>query len=157
MTADMIITAIGQTTDLSFLPASSKLKTTRRGTFAVDEDSLQTSVAGIFAGGDVRRGPATMIEAIADGRKAAIAIDGYLRGVALPPKPPAAPIADVNDAAFKFHLREYVKETRCPAGEAPAKTRKGNFKEVNLGFADDKTCIKEARRCLTCRCTAIPY
>jgi NADH-quinone oxidoreductase subunit F len=155
--ADMVITAIGQSTDLSFVPASSKLKTTKRGTFAVDERSLATSVAGIYAGGDVRRGPATMIEAIADGKKAAVAIDCYLRGEELPPEPAAAPISDVTDPAFQFHLREYTKETRCPTKAAPAKTRKGSFKEVNLGFADEATCIEEARRCLTCRCSAIRY
>ncbi len=155
--ADMVITAIGQCTDLSFLPDSSKLKTTKRGTFSVDDRSLATSAAGIFAGGDVRRGPATMIEAIADGRKAAVAIDCYLRGESLPPEPPEAPAADVEDPAFVFHLREYVEEERCPVGAAPAKTRKGNFKEVNLGFADEETCITEARRCLTCRCTANRY
>jgi len=51
--ADMVVTAIGQTTDLSFLPTGSKLKTTKRGTFEANERSLATSVAGIFAGGDV--------------------------------------------------------------------------------------------------------
>jgi len=155
--ADMIVTAIGQTTDLSFLPTGSKIKTTKRGTFDVDDRNLATSVAGIFAGGDVRRGPATMIEAIADGKEASVAIDCYLRGEELPPEPAEATIADVEEPAFQFHLREYTKEERGPVAAAPAKSRKGNFKEVNLGFADEATCIKEARRCLTCRCSAIRY
>jgi len=155
--ADMVITAIGQRPDLSFLPADSKLKTTKRGTFDVNERSLATNVAGIFAGGDVVRGQGTMIEAIADGKKAAVAIDCYLRGESLPPEPPEAVLADVEEPAFQFHLREYVKEERCPVAATPAKNRKGNFKEVNLGFADKDTCIKEARRCLTCRCSAIRY
>jgi NADPH-dependent glutamate synthase beta subunit-like oxidoreductase/2,4-dienoyl-CoA reductase-like NADH-dependent reductase (Old Yellow Enzyme family) len=155
--ADMVITAIGQTTDLSFLPAASKIKTTKRGTLDVNEDSLATSVAGIFAAGDIRRGPATMVEAIADARKAAIAIDCYLRKVELPPKPADAPTADITTAAFQFHLREYVKEERCPVTSTPAGSRKSNNKEVNLGLADDETCKTEARRCLTCRCTSIPY
>jgi len=155
--ADMVITAIGQCTDLSFLPADSKLKTTRRGTFDVNSRSLATSVDGIFAGGDGTRGQGTMIEAIADGRKAAVAIDCYLRGEELPPEPPEATIADVEEPAFQFHLREYSKEERYQVEAAPAKSRKSNFKEVNLGFADEATCIKEARRCLTCRCSANRY
>jgi NADPH-dependent glutamate synthase beta subunit-like oxidoreductase/2,4-dienoyl-CoA reductase-like NADH-dependent reductase (Old Yellow Enzyme family) len=155
--ADMVITAIGQSTDLSFLPTGSKLKTTRRGTFDVDSRSLATNVAGVFAGGDVRRGPATMIEAIADGKKAAVAIDCYLRGESLPPEPPEPNLADIEEPGFKFHLRETTKEERCPVASLPVKNRKGNFKEVNLGFADKETCIKEARRCLTCRCTANRY
>ncbi len=155
--ADTVITAIGQSTDLSFLPTGSKLKTTKRGTFDVDSRSLATNIDGVFAGGDVRRGPATMIEAIADGKKAAVAIDCYLRGESLPPEPPEPILADIEEPGFQFHLRETTKEERCPVASLPVKNRKGNFKEINLGFADKETCIKEARRCLTCRCTANRY
>ena len=97
----MVITAIGQTPDLSFLPAGSKIKTTKRGTFDVDSRSLATNVAGIFAGGDVRRGAGLMIEAIADGRKAAVAIDCYLRGEDLPPEPPQPAVADITETSFR--------------------------------------------------------
>ena len=98
-----------------------------------------------------------MIEAMADGRKAAVAIDCFLRGVDLPPAPPAPILADITEPAFQFHLREYVKETRTAIEATPAAKRKGNFKEVNLGFKDKQTCVKEARRCLTCRCSAVRY
>ena len=98
-----------------------------------------------------------MIEAIADGKKAAVAIDCYLSGTELPPEPPETTLADVEDVAFQFHLREVGKEERCPVVSTPASKRKNNFKEVNLGFADKETCVKEARRCLTCRCSAVRY
>jgi hypothetical protein len=94
---------------------------------------------------------------MADARKAAVAIDCYLRGVELPPPPPEPIIADVTEPAFVFHLREFVKEARCKAQATPAAKRKDNFKEVNLGFANKETCVKEARRCLTCRCSAVRY
>jgi hypothetical protein len=55
-----------------------------------------------------------------------------------------------------FHLREEEKEDRNKAAVTPVQARKGN-KEINLGFADKETCIKEARRCLTCRCSSIRY
>jgi NADPH-dependent glutamate synthase beta subunit-like oxidoreductase len=155
--ADMVITAIGQRVDLSFMK-DSKVKATKRGTIETkDNRSLATSVAGVFAGGDVARGQGTMIEAMADGKKAAIAIDCYLRGVDLPPAPPEPILADVTEPAFQFHLREYTKETRTPQEATPAATRKNGFKEVNLGFKDKPTCVTEARRCLTCRCTAVRY
>jgi NADH-quinone oxidoreductase subunit F len=154
--ADMVITAIGQRVDLSFM-SDSQVKTTKRGTIATADRSLATNVAGVFAGGDVARGQGLMIEAMADGKKAAVAIDCYLRGEELPPEPPEPILADVEEPAFQFHLREYVKEEREPVVSTPAKTRKSNFKEVNLGFADKETCIREARRCLTCRCSAIRY
>ena len=84
----MVITAIGQASDLNFLSAGSKIKTTKRGTFEVDARSYATNVAGIFAGGDIL-GAGLMIKAMADGRQAATAIDCYLQGKELPPVPPA--------------------------------------------------------------------
>jgi NADPH-dependent glutamate synthase beta subunit-like oxidoreductase/2,4-dienoyl-CoA reductase-like NADH-dependent reductase (Old Yellow Enzyme family) len=154
--ADMVITAIGQRVDLSFMKTS-KVKATKRGTIETDARSLATSVDGIFAGGDAARGQGTMIEAMADARKAAVAIDCYLRGAELPPPPPEPILADVTEPAFVFHLREYVKETRCKAKVTPTAKRKDNFTEINLGFADKATCVTEARRCLTCRCSAVRY
>jgi NADPH-dependent glutamate synthase beta subunit-like oxidoreductase len=154
---DMVITAIGQRVDLSFMK-DSKVKATKRGTIETkDNRSLATSVKGIYAGGDVARGQGTMIEAMADGKKAAVAIDCYLRGVELPPPPPEPILADVTEPAFQFHLREYTKEPRYKTEVTQAAARKSNFKEVNLGFKDKKTCVDEARRCLTCRCTAVRY
>jgi len=154
--ADMVITAIGQRVDLSFMK-DSKIKTTKRGTIAAADRSQATNVAGIFAGGDVARGQGLMIEAMADGKNAAIAIDCYLRGVDLPPAPPEPILADIEEPAFQFHLREYVKEERCPTEAVAASKRKNNFKEINLGFANKETCVTEARRCLTCRCSAVRY
>ncbi len=153
--ADMVITAIGQRVNLSFM-ADSKVKTSKRGTIEAAARSMATNVAGIYAGGDAARGQGLLIEAIADGKNAAIAIDCYLRGVELPPAPTPI-IADVTEPAFVFHLREYTKEDRCKTQVLAAAKRKDNFKEVNLGFKDKETCVTEARRCLTCRCSAIRY
>jgi NADPH-dependent glutamate synthase beta subunit-like oxidoreductase/2,4-dienoyl-CoA reductase-like NADH-dependent reductase (Old Yellow Enzyme family) len=155
--ADMVVTAIGQRVDLSFMK-DSKIKSTKRGTIETkDNRSLATNVKGVFAGGDVARGQGLVIDATADGKKAAIALDCYLRGVDLPPAPPEPILADVTEPAFQFHLREYTKETRQAAEATPAATRKSNFQEINLGFKDKQTCVNEARRCLTCRCTAVRY
>jgi len=152
----MVITAIGQRVDLAFMKES-KVKTTKRGTIETKDRSLATSVKGVFAGGDVARGQGLMIEAMADGKKAAIAIDCYLRGVDLPPAPPAPILADITEPAFQFHLREYTKEPRLKAEVTPAAKRKSSFTEINLGFKDKQTCVDEARRCLTCRCSAVRY
>jgi NADH-quinone oxidoreductase subunit F len=154
--ADMVITAIGQRVDLSFM-ADSKVKTTKRGTIETDDRSLATNVAGIYAGGDVSRGQGTMIAAMADAKKAAVAIDCYLSGNPLPPPPPEPIIADVSEPAFVFHLREFVKEARGKSKVTPPAKRKDNFTEINLGFASKEICVKEARRCLTCRCSAVRY
>ncbi len=154
--ADMVITAIGQRVDLAFM-SSSKVKSTKRGTIDVADRSQMTNVKGIFAGGDVTRGQGLMIEAIADGKKAAIAIDAYLQCTDLPPAPPTPILADITEPAFVFHLREYTKEPRIAVKYTPADKRKTNFKEFALGFKDKAACVEEARRCLTCRCSAVRY
>jgi len=75
---DMIILAIGETPDLSNLPK--EIETADGKTIIVDPVTMETSLPGVFAGGDVVSGPATVIEAIAAGKRAAIAIERYLRG-----------------------------------------------------------------------------
>lgn len=78
MKVDTIIPAIGQIPDISFLPKD--VGVTKRNTIEVDPIVLETNIPGIFAGGDVVSGPATVVEAVANGRRAALSIDHYLRG-----------------------------------------------------------------------------
>jgi NADH-quinone oxidoreductase subunit F len=77
--ADTVIPAVSQYADLPFIPAE-HIGLTPWGTFTVDDDSMMTTMEGVFAGGDVVRGPDTVIRAISDGKKAAMAIDKYLGG-----------------------------------------------------------------------------
>lgn len=74
---DTVILAIGQVPNLSLLPKD--IEVTEVNTIAVDLDTLETSLAGVFAGGDVVSGPATVIEAVVAGKKAAVSIDRYLK------------------------------------------------------------------------------
>ncbi|MEM1677580.1 MAG: FAD-dependent oxidoreductase, partial [Nitrososphaerota archaeon] len=76
--ADMVILAIGQDPDLSFIKPEDGIELTKWGTIKVDEN-LMTSRPGVFAGGDAVRGPATAIEAFADGKRAAESIHRYLQ------------------------------------------------------------------------------
>jgi NADPH-dependent glutamate synthase beta subunit-like oxidoreductase len=75
----MMIQAISQEPDISWLAEDSRFKTTRWHTFEVDPETNETSVEGVFAAGDVVSGPATIVEAVADARKAA---QGILRKLA---------------------------------------------------------------------------
>lgn len=75
--ADMVILAIGETPDLEFLPQEITLN--ENDTIWADPATLETSVKGVFAGGDAVTGPATVIEAIVGGKHAAESIDNYLR------------------------------------------------------------------------------
>jgi NADH-quinone oxidoreductase subunit F len=75
--ADSVILAIGEAPDVSFLPK--EIEVTENNTVAVEPFSVITSQPGVFAGGDCVSGPATVIEAIVAGKKAAGCIDQYLR------------------------------------------------------------------------------
>lgn len=143
--ADMVIPAIGQAPDLTFLPEDNKFQISRRGTFEVDDKSLATNIPGVFAGGDAVRGPATVIEAIAAGRKAAISIDYYLRGQSLPPEEEPLPTVTIED----IDLREVERKNRAVMPAIPLGERARGFEEVNLGFSQE-VAIDEANRCLNC-------
>lgn len=81
--SDTVIVAIGQVPDTNFLPET--VETTEKGTIIVNPFTLETSLPGLFAGGDVVTGSATVMDAIIAGRRAAIAIDRYVRDLPLEP------------------------------------------------------------------------
>jgi NADPH-dependent glutamate synthase beta subunit-like oxidoreductase len=76
--AENLIAAIGQRPDIKFVPEDSGLEITRWNTFAVDQETFQTNVPGIFSAGDVETGPDIAIRACANGRKAALGIARYI-------------------------------------------------------------------------------
>jgi NADPH-dependent glutamate synthase beta subunit-like oxidoreductase/NAD-dependent dihydropyrimidine dehydrogenase PreA subunit len=84
--ADLVILAIGQQADLSFLTPDDSIELTPARTIRVERETLATSAPGIYAGGDVAFGPRNLIDAIADGKRAARAIDRFLRGGAEEPR-----------------------------------------------------------------------
>jgi NADPH-dependent glutamate synthase beta subunit-like oxidoreductase len=140
MDFDTVIAAIGQRPEL---PALIGLATGRGNTIQVDPDSLATGKEGIFAGGDVVSGPATVIEAIAAGRQAAISIDRYLGGSGVIDEtlaPPEGEVAPVEEAEEK---------RRPPIPTLPLEQRHSSFAEVELSLGDGMA-IEEARRCLRC-------
>jgi len=147
--ADTVIAAVGQAPDLSFLPPESALERTRWERLAVDDNRLATSVPGVFAGGDFVVGPGMVIEAIAAGRRGAIAIDKYLKG-----DTSRVEIYDLKPSVIEEVVTGEEEETwepqfRPEVPRLPAQERKGSFKETELGFSEDKA-RQEAKRCLRC-------
>jgi len=143
--ADMVVPAIGQAPDLACLPKDNKFQISSGGTFKVNDRSLATNIPGVFAGGDAVLGPATVIEAIATGHRAATAINCYLQGEILPPEeelPPSVRIEDID-------LTDVLETKRKVMPTTPRKQRAGSFEEVNLGFSE-KMAVEEAKRCLNC-------
>ncbi|MGD0238026.1 MAG: FAD-dependent oxidoreductase, partial [Syntrophorhabdales bacterium] len=140
---DMIILAIGEVPDFSFLGGQAELIGGK--TVKVNPSSQATSIPGVFAGGDAVTGPATVIEAIAAGRKAAIAMDKYLYGRSADEEeasPAIIGIEDVERARFK-------KGSRQEMPSMPVQEGIKSFTEAELGFTELQA-LFEADRCLQC-------
>jgi len=140
---DTLIPAIGQSSDTSFLRDA--VEVSRRGRVPVG-DSLVTSDEKVFAGGDVVVGPATVIEAVAAGRKAAESIDRCLRGVLVEAEPAGEietlTINDLDTCGIERRARPAMPEL-------PADRRTADFTEVELGLTEEQA-LEEAKRCLNC-------
>jgi heterodisulfide reductase subunit A len=139
--ADLIIVAIGQALEKQSIDAMGIA--IERGSFKADPVTLQTSINNVFAGGDSVTGPKDVINAVAQGKEAAISIDLYLTGIDLKAgRPePRVRVKDVDKTGV-------VKKARKLAPELEVKDRQG-FTEVELGF-DEKSAVEEANRCLNC-------
>ena len=166
--ADTILQAISQDVDVKSLQIND-IKTTRWGSIEVDEATMKTNLPGIFAGGDASLGAATAVEAIGQGRRAAYAIDAYLRGA---DDRAIAKVIEIERPKFfdigtwpKQHAKLATmpvlpKEKRVSVfgkdiapGNTGAITASGAYAEVELGFSED-TAVTEAERCLQCVCQA---
>ena len=136
---DTVIAAIGQTPDI---PSQFGLEI-NRGILQVDSETLATNYSGVFAGGDCITGPASVIEAIAAGRRGAISIDNYLGGggnidEVLAPKE--------EEALPPMEEGEKYRPLIC---SLPLSDRLGGFSEVELAF-DLNSAEEESKRCLRC-------
>jgi len=137
---DTIIAAIGQRPEV---PERFNVSLGRGNIIEVDPDTLATSQEGVYAGGDAASGPASVIEAIAAGRQAAVSIDKYLGGKGDIEETLAPPEGEIAP------LEEAEEQWRPKMPTVPVKKRLDNFNQVELGY-DDKAAIEEAKRCLRC-------
>jgi NADH-quinone oxidoreductase subunit F len=147
--ADTVIAAVGQAPDLSFLPVDSELERTRWETLVVDSNSLATNVSGIFAGGDFVTGPAMIIDAVAAGRRGAIAIDKYLKGDVSKVQMYDLKTKIVGELAKQDIEESWEEQPRVSTLTLPVPKRKASFDEVELVLSV-KRAGQEAKRCLRC-------
>jgi ferredoxin len=149
--ADSCVLAIGQRADLSFLRPEDGVALTPGGTIKVDPTTLATSAPGIFAGGDVAFGPRNLIEAVANGKRAARSIHEHL----------------TRESARLEVLLEVEKlptvRYRMLAGfevldrEIPPTLdvgRRTGIAEVETGY-DAAQAVRQAARCLVCHVQTI--
>lgn len=144
---DAVILAIGQQADLSFLSAEDAVETTPRGTLKIDEN-LMTTAPGIFAGGDVAFGPRILVEAVANGHRAARSIHVYLSG-----KTQKTVLSRFRIFPTWTMPRGYLGIPRQAMPMLPANRRIG-IAEVELGF-DEEQGRAESQRCLKCQVNTI--
>jgi NADPH-dependent glutamate synthase beta subunit-like oxidoreductase len=141
--ADTIIIAIGQKLDASALQ-SSEIELTNIGNIKTNEATLETNQKGVFAGGEATHNPSSIVNAIADAKKAAISIDKFLGGSGdLDIKHPILLKHNFgHDETFAEKKREIMPKIRVSE-------RLNNSNEVELGYKKEQA-MKEASRCLQC-------
>ena len=139
---DNIIAGIGQASDI---PTKFDVAV-NRGNIKANSNNLETSKKGVFAGGDIVTGPASVIGAIAQGRLAASSIDKYLGGkgqideVLAPVEKPDPVFGEDKHFTGK-------KQPKMP--ELENARRKGNFDEVEFGYSE-QAAVDEGKRCFKC-------
>jgi NADH-quinone oxidoreductase subunit F len=142
---DIIIPAIGQVTDFDGMQGDG-IETNRERTVKVGR-AFETTVPGVFAAGDCVMGPASVIHAVADGQKVAMAVDNWLANgqldrVAYKPQH--------HNIAQYFNMEDYAYACRLqPRVLTPEQRSSSGFAEVEIGF-DATAAQEEAKRCLRC-------
>jgi len=141
--ADVIVMAVGYATDLKFAEGVVK---TSRGLIVANAETQATNVRGIFAGGSVARGAATVIEAIADGKRAAAAMDAYL-------KKAGKDTGNTAVSLLRFNPEFYKRTKKLQASRIPVDQRTINIEDTP-GFGANQIEI-EANRCFNCSCVSV--
>jgi formate dehydrogenase (NADP+) beta subunit len=140
---DTLIMAIGQAAKLDFLRAEDGVQVSPRGLITVNRETLMTTADGVFAGGDCVFGPRLIIDSVGDGKRAAIAIDEFLRGRKHP-----EPVIEVSILDRHRMFADFMDIPRQAVPMLPLERRTG-VTEVEIGF-DEESAMAEARRCLRC-------
>jgi formate dehydrogenase major subunit len=150
--ADTVIGAIGQSTNTQFLYNDYPVKLNKWGDIEVNEKTMQTSDAKIFAGGDCVSGPATVVQAVGAGRRAAEAINcllskGYVKEDNAHYYCSRGTLEDLP----RWEFEEMPRILRASMPAISLQERNNNFQEIETGLTE-KQARDEAARCLKCGC-----
>jgi len=144
--ADTVIVSIGQQPNLDECAVGENVETGRGGRVTIDEKHC-TSREGVFAAGDVVTGPSSVIDSMADGRRAAGRIIEHLTGE---PSPFTDLTADSRGVGDHLDISEDTPRQRRPEmAQRQPKARRRDFEEVSFGFTVEQA-VAEAKRCLQC-------
>lgn len=149
--ADSVILAIGQQADLEFLKPSDGIELTPARLVKIDPETLATTAPGIYAGGDAAFGPRNIIDAVANGKKAALSIDAFLRN-------------EIPQTVFELSIEKIPTKVftrpedfeQHPRESAPTidLNRRTGISEVESGYTE-KQARRQAERCLACHVQTI--
>jgi indolepyruvate ferredoxin oxidoreductase, alpha subunit len=143
----LIITAAGEEPELSFMTGDTA-SAIEKGLVKADPITLATSIKGVFAGGDAVTGAATVVQAMAAGRKAAKSIDKFFKGEAMSAGREGEEVFESKLIVDTYGVAE---DARKVMPVLPVGMRKGNFKEVETGLSREQA-MEEDERCLQCDC-----
>ncbi len=149
--ADIVIWAVGQRPDFSFLPQDGSINT-RFPVGIQTNDEMMTTQPGVFCAGDVRRGLTFfVVDAIAEGHHVARCVDRYLRGAEGMPEPHKPPVAHLDKAEVEAKIAQGIAGgyDRIPIHTLTRSERRNNFREVDLTLTEAQAMI-EAERCVQC-------
>lgn len=149
--ADTVILAIGQKADLSFLKPEDGVQVAPQGTVKVDRETLATTAPGVFAGGDVAFGPRNLIEAVANGKRAALSIDNYLRGAE---DRPEFRLSIEKIPTRNYRMSEDYEKLDRESPPTISLNRRTGISEVETGYTEAEA-RRQAERCLHCHVQTI--
>ena len=155
---DRVLLAIGQGPELDWLeqPGNEGLSA-KRYRLAADAVTFETGRAGVFGTGDVRIGAATVVQAVAEGRRAAYAVDAYLKGLDLSAIRTRQTLAEPQPEFLSIvPFTSEVKEPRYRMTALDAEIRNTSYIEYELPYTPEEA-IAESTRCLQCTCEAIGF
>ena len=155
---DRVLLAIGQGPDLTWIgPGSTGPTATRNKRLQADAVTFETARRGVFATGDVRIGAATVVQAVAEGRRSAYAADAFLRGHDLSEIKTRQTLAEPQPEFLSIvPFTAEVKEPRYRMKALEADERNKSYVEYEIPYSTSEI-VAESSRCLQCTCEAIGF
>ncbi len=155
---DRVLLAIGQGPDLSWIgPGSDRVDATKNRRLKADAVTFATSRPGVFGTGDVRVGSATVVEAVAEGRRAAYAVDAFLQGLDLEAIKTRQQLAEPQPEFLSIvPFTSELKEPRYRLKAMSPEIRNKSYIEYEIPYTREEA-VAESTRCLQCTCEAIGF
>ncbi|TMC61029.1 MAG: 4Fe-4S dicluster domain-containing protein, partial [Chloroflexi bacterium] len=155
---DRVLLAIGQGPELDWIgPGSEGVEATKQKRLKADAVTFATGRAGVFGTGDVRIGASTVVQAVAEGRRAAYAVDAYLKGLDLAAIRTRQTLAEPQPEFLSIvPFTSEVKEPRYRLKAMDAELRNKSYLEYEIPYTRAEA-MAESTRCLQCTCEAIGF